>query len=107
MTLRIVVLPPFDREFFGGADRLSIDAASIYDLIDQLDALAPGFADQAPARAVTIIAPACARARALRAGPAALWTAAQVWTGGAVDGGSGAGQAAQVLGRARCRAYSA
>jgi len=55
VTLRIVVLPPFDREFFGGADRLSIDAASIYDLIDQLDALAPGFADQAPARAAFAI----------------------------------------------------
>lgn len=55
MALRIVVLPPFDREFFGGADRLSIDAASLYDLIDRLDELAPGFADQAPVRAAFAI----------------------------------------------------
>ncbi|MCC6827120.1 MAG: MoaD/ThiS family protein [Novosphingobium sp.] len=55
MTLRVVVLPPFDREFFGGADRLSIAAASLYDLIERLDDLAPGFADQAPARAAFAI----------------------------------------------------
>lgn len=42
-ALRIVVMPPFDKEFFG-ADRLSLDAVNLFDLVDKLDTLAPGFA---------------------------------------------------------------
>lgn len=41
--LQIVVTAPFDREFFG-ADRLALNAVNLFDLIDRLDALAPGFA---------------------------------------------------------------
>jgi molybdopterin synthase sulfur carrier subunit len=41
--LRVVVMPPFDKEFFG-ADRLSLSAANLFDLIAKLDALTPGFA---------------------------------------------------------------
>lgn len=42
-ALRIVVMPPFDKEFFG-TDRLSLSAANLFDLVGKLDALAPGFA---------------------------------------------------------------
>lgn len=42
-TLRIVVMPPFDKEFFG-TDRLSLCAANLFDLVGKLDVLAPGFA---------------------------------------------------------------
>ncbi len=41
--LRIVIMPPFDKEFFG-VDRLSLPAVNLFDLIARLDALAPGFA---------------------------------------------------------------
>lgn len=41
--LDIVLMPPFDREFFG-TDRLALDAVNLFDLVDRLDALAPGFA---------------------------------------------------------------
>lgn len=53
--MRIVVLPPFDREFFGGRDVLEIEAGSLLALVDRLDALAPGFAEQAEARAAFAI----------------------------------------------------
>lgn len=55
MPLSIVVMPPFDREFFDSRDRLSLDAATIYDLIEKLDAIAPGFADQVDVRAAFAI----------------------------------------------------
>lgn len=42
-VLRVVVMPPFDKEFFG-TDRLSLSATNLFDLIGKLDALAPGFA---------------------------------------------------------------
>lgn len=49
-------MPPFDREFFGGSDRLEIDAPStLFALVGRLDALAPGFADVAEARAAFAI----------------------------------------------------
>lgn len=48
--MRIVVMPPFDKEFFG-ADRLNLDALNLFDLVDRLDALAPGFAAIAQPRA--------------------------------------------------------
>ncbi|GGB87417.1 hypothetical protein GCM10011494_02210 [Novosphingobium endophyticum] len=42
-ALRIIIMPPFDKEFFG-TDRLSLAAVNLFDLIGKLDALAPGFA---------------------------------------------------------------
>jgi hypothetical protein len=53
--VRIVVMPPFDREFFGGRDRLELEAPTLLAVVGKLDALAPGFADQAEARAAFAI----------------------------------------------------
>ena len=44
-------MPPFDREFFGGSDRLELEAASLFALVGKLDAIAPGFAAAAESRA--------------------------------------------------------
>ncbi|HKR91660.1 hypothetical protein [Novosphingobium sp.] len=41
--MRIVVMPPFDKEFFG-AERLALEGRNLFDLVGRLDALAPGFA---------------------------------------------------------------
>lgn len=41
--MRIVVMPPFDKEFFG-TDRLALEPHNLFDLIEKLDTLAPGFA---------------------------------------------------------------
>lgn len=43
-------MPPFDSEFFGGRDRLELDAPSLFALVGKLDAEAPGFAEVAEAR---------------------------------------------------------
>jgi hypothetical protein len=48
-------MPPFDREFFGGRDRLELEAATLLALVRKLDLLAPGFADQAEIRAAFAI----------------------------------------------------
>lgn len=48
--MRIVVMQPFDKEFFG-TDRLDLDAHNLFDLVGQLDRLAPGFAAIAQPRA--------------------------------------------------------
>lgn len=47
--MRIIVMPPFDKEFFG-ADRLDLAPHNLFDLVERLEALAPGFAAIAPAR---------------------------------------------------------
>ncbi|MDE8651041.1 hypothetical protein [Novosphingobium album (ex Liu et al. 2023)] len=52
--MRIVIMPPFDREFFG-TDRLDLAATNLFDLVGQLDALAPGFATIAQVRATFAI----------------------------------------------------
>lgn len=44
-------MPPFDREFFGGEATLELAAPTLLALVDRLGELAPGFADQAEARA--------------------------------------------------------
>ena len=44
-------MPPFDREFFGGEGRLEIEAPNLLALVGRLGDLAPGFGDQAEARA--------------------------------------------------------
>lgn len=48
-------MPPFDREFFGGSDRLDIEAPTLFALVRKLGALAPGFEDIAEARAAFAI----------------------------------------------------
>jgi sulfur-carrier protein len=50
-----VVMPPFTREFFGGRDRLELDADTLFGLVRRLDAEAPGFADVANVRATFAI----------------------------------------------------
>jgi molybdopterin synthase sulfur carrier subunit len=52
--VRIVVMPPFDREFFG-ADRLELAANNLFGLVGKLDELAPGFAQAATVRAAFAI----------------------------------------------------
>lgn len=44
-------MPPFDQEFFGGRDRLELEAPTLVALIGKLDGEAPGFAEIADARA--------------------------------------------------------
>lgn len=44
-------MPPFDREFFGGKDRLDLDAGNLFGMVRELDGLAPGFARVAEVRA--------------------------------------------------------
>ena len=44
-------MPPFDQEFFGGKDRLELEARSLFGLLSQLESLAPGFSDLADVRA--------------------------------------------------------
>jgi sulfur-carrier protein len=53
--VRIVVMPPFDKEFFGGRDRLQLDAPTLMALVGRLDGVAPGFAEIAEARAAFAI----------------------------------------------------
>jgi len=48
---RLIVMPPFDAEFFAGRDRLAVEADSLFDLVAALDAQAPGFAAIAQPRA--------------------------------------------------------
>ena len=47
---RIVVMAPFAEEFFGGRQELELAAATIFALVDQLDRIAPDFADEAAIR---------------------------------------------------------
>ena len=43
-------MSPFDQEFFGGKDRLDLEARTLFGLLGKLDTLAPGFADLADLR---------------------------------------------------------
>lgn len=47
-------MPPFDREFFA-ADRLDLDAANLFGMVEALDRLSPGFAAIADVRAAFAI----------------------------------------------------
>ncbi len=49
--VRVIVMPPFDREFFGGTDRFEIAAKTLFGVVNQLNELGPGFADLADVRA--------------------------------------------------------
>jgi molybdopterin synthase sulfur carrier subunit len=53
--LRVVVMPPFAREFFGGKDRLELEAGTLFGLVRKLDEVAPGFAAIAEVRAAFAI----------------------------------------------------
>lgn len=44
-------MPPFDNEFFGGRDRLDLEAGNLFGMVRELNALAPGFGDVAGVRA--------------------------------------------------------
>ena len=48
---QVVVLPPFDREFFGSRDCINVSATSLFAVIEALDQEAPGFAKIAGVRA--------------------------------------------------------
>jgi molybdopterin converting factor small subunit len=47
---RVVVTPSLRAEFPGGRDEFDVPAASVFDLVRQLDALAPGMAAYIEAR---------------------------------------------------------
>ncbi len=49
--MRVIVMPPFDREFFGGADRFEITGRTLFGVVNRLEELGPGFADLADVRA--------------------------------------------------------
>jgi hypothetical protein len=49
--LRVVVMPPFDREFFGGTDRFDLSAKTLFGVVNKLDEIGRGFADLADVRA--------------------------------------------------------
>jgi|GEM_PF-6324562 len=53
--MRVIVMPPFDSEFFGGRDRLDLEASNLFGLVDEIDDLAPGFAALADVRAAFAI----------------------------------------------------
>jgi hypothetical protein len=50
-SVKIVVMPPFDREFFGGTDRFELTAKTLFGVVNKLDEIGPGFADLADVRA--------------------------------------------------------
>ena len=47
---RVTVMPPFSGEFFGGRSELEAEGTNLFRLIEALDALGPGFADEAESR---------------------------------------------------------
>ena len=48
---RVIPLPPFDREYFAEKSAIEVEARNLFALVQRLNALAPGFADIAEARA--------------------------------------------------------
>jgi hypothetical protein len=51
----VIVMPPFDREFFGGTDRFDFEARTLFGVINKLDDIGPGFADLADVRAALAV----------------------------------------------------
>ena len=43
-------MSPLDKEFFGGKDRLDLEARTLFGLLGKLDDIAPGFAELADLR---------------------------------------------------------
>ncbi|MEJ6008381.1 MoaD/ThiS family protein [Novosphingobium aquae] len=52
---RVILLPPFAGEFFGGRGEMEVDAGSLFALVRALDAEAPGFAEAVEGRAAIAI----------------------------------------------------
>ena len=52
---RVVVMPPFENEFFGGRDRLEIEAGNLFEAVRELGKLGPGFAEIAEVRATLAV----------------------------------------------------
>ena len=48
--MRIVIMSPLDRQFFGGTDTFDLQARTLFGLLGKLEELAPGFADLADLR---------------------------------------------------------
>jgi hypothetical protein len=53
--MRVIVMPPFDREFFGGTDRFEITAKTLFGVVNKLDEAGPGFSDLADVRAAFVV----------------------------------------------------
>jgi len=53
--VKVIVMPPFDREFFGGTDCFEITARTLFGVVNQLDDIGPGFADLADVRAALAV----------------------------------------------------
>ena len=48
-------MPPFTNEFFGGKDRLEIEAANLFGAVRELGELGPGFSEVAEVRATLAV----------------------------------------------------
>lgn len=53
--MRVIVMPPFDREFFGGADRFDLSAKTLFGVVNKLEEIGPGFSDLADVRAAFVV----------------------------------------------------
>ncbi len=52
---RVILLPPFAGDYFGGRGEVELHAANLFALVRALDALSPGFAEAAEASAAIAI----------------------------------------------------
>ncbi|RYE42122.1 MAG: hypothetical protein EOP21_08400 [Hyphomicrobiales bacterium] len=48
--MRITIMSPLDRQFFGGTDSFDMEARTLFGLLGKLEELAPGFAELADLR---------------------------------------------------------
>jgi len=48
-------MPPFENEFFGGRDRLEVEAGNLFEAVRELGKLGPGFAEVAEVRAALAV----------------------------------------------------
>ena len=53
--MRVTLLEPFAREFFGGETELECEARNLFALVRALDAKAPGFAEAVEQRAAVAV----------------------------------------------------
>lgn len=52
---RVILLPPFAGDWFGGRGEMEVKAGNLFALVRALDTLAPGFAEAAEAGAAIAI----------------------------------------------------
>lgn len=52
---RVILLPPFAGEFFGGRGEMEVAAGTLFALVRALDAMAPGFAEAMEGQAAIAI----------------------------------------------------